>query len=109
MTGRVLFALVWVIIAAGVALPLYPRDIPESVAVAAADPVQLVAGTDTFGCEDCVVPDSGRARCKSDCPCGEAVPAMFVPLKHQVRLTIGVILPIVPSSSPNAPHLLPAI
>src|SRR5262245_36614349 len=106
MTGRVLFALVWLIIAAGVALPLYPRDMPEAMVAVAADPVQLVGGTDTFGCEDCVVPDAGRARCKSDCTCGEAVPAVFVPLKHHVRLTIGVILPAGPSSSPGA---VPAI
>jgi hypothetical protein len=102
MTGRVLFALVWLIIAAGVALPLYPRDIPESMVAAAADPVQLVAGTDTFGCEDCAIPDAGQARCKS----GKAVPAVFVPLKHQVGLTIGVILPTGPSSAPGAPQLL---
>ena len=106
MTARVLFALVWVIIAAGVALPLYPRDIPEAMVAAAGDPVQLVAGIDAFGCEDCVVPDAGQARCKSDCPCGKAVPAVFVPLKHQVRLAIGVILPTGPSSSPGAPQLL---
>jgi hypothetical protein len=88
MTGRVLFALVWAIIAAGIALPLYPRDIPESMVAAAADPVQLVAGTDAFGCEDCVVPDAGEARCKSDCTCGDAVPAVFVPLEQRFTLTI---------------------
>jgi hypothetical protein len=88
MTGRVLFALVWVIIAAGAALPLYPRDIPESMVAAAANPVQLVAGTDAFGCEDCVVPDAGQARCKSDCTCNDAVPAVFVTLEPRIRLTI---------------------
>lgn len=108
MTGRVLFALVWLIIAAGVALPLYPRDIPELVA-AAADPVQLVAGTDAFGCEDCVVPDAGPARCKSDCGCGEAVPALFVPLERPVRLIIGVTVRHDPAGRPVAPQLLPAI
>ena len=109
MTGRVLFALVWLIIAAGVALPLYPRDIPESMVAAAADPVQLVAGTDAFGCEDCVVPDAGPARCKSDCGCGEAVPALFVPLERPVRLIIGVTVRHDPAGRPVAPQLLPAI
>ena len=88
MTGRALFALVWVIIAAGVALPLYPRDISESMVAAAADPVQLVSGTDAFRCGNCVVPDAGQAGCKSDCTCGDAVPAVFVPLEHRVTLTI---------------------
>jgi hypothetical protein len=101
MTGRVLFALVWVIIAAGIALPLYPRDLPELMVAAAADPVQLVAGTDEFACEDCVVPDAGPARCKSP-----AVPAVFVPLEQGVRLTIGVILPTGPSRPHGAPRLL---
>ena len=82
MTGRVLFALVWVVIAAGVALPLYPRDLPRGWSSRGADPVQLVSGTDAVGCEDCVVPDDGQAHCRSDCTCGEAVPAVFVPLEH---------------------------
>ena len=106
MTGRILFALVWVIIAAGVALPLYPRDIPELMVAVAADPVQLVAATDTSGCEDCVVPDAGPARCKSDCGCGEAMPALFVPLEHRVRLIIGVTVRHEPSGRPAAPQLL---
>jgi hypothetical protein len=99
MTGRVLFAFVWMIIAAGVALPLYPQDIPESMGAAAADPVQLVAGTDAFGCEDCVVPDAGPARCKS-----AAVPAVFVPLEHRAGLIIGVTRSDEPSARP--PQLL---
>jgi hypothetical protein len=101
MTGRVLFALVWVIIAAGIALPLYPRDLPEAMVAAAADPVQLVAGSDEFACEDCVVPDTGPARCKSP-----AVPAVFVPLEHGAGVTIGVVLPTGPSRPLGAPRLL---
>jgi hypothetical protein len=101
MTGRVLFALVWVIILAGIALPLYPRDLPEAMVAAAADPVQLVAGTDEFACEDCVVPDARPARCKSP-----AVPAVFVPLEYGAGVTIGVIVPTGPSHPHGAPGLL---
>ena len=101
MTGRILFALVWLIIAAGVALPLYPRDLPEVMVAAAAEPVQLVAGSNEFACEDCVVPDAGPARCKSP-----AVPAVFVPLEYGARVTIGVILPTGPSRLHGAPRLL---
>jgi hypothetical protein len=100
MTGRVLFALVWVIIAAGIALPLYPRDLPEAM-VAVADPVQLVAGTDEFACEDCVVPDAGPARCNSP-----AVPAVFVPLEYGAGVTIGALLPTGPARPQGAPWLL---
>ena len=78
MTGRILFALVWAIIAAGVALPLFPRDLATSAVAVTTDPVQLAVGADAFGCEDCPVDDTGRTACPSDCPCGPAQPALFV-------------------------------
>jgi hypothetical protein len=106
MMGRVLFALVWLVIAAGVALPLYPRDIPTSMVAAATDSVQLVAGTDAFDCTDCPVADAGRTRCQSDCACGDAVPAVFVPLEHPVSVTIGITVRTAPASPPAAPQLL---
>ena len=112
MFGRVLFALVWLIIAAGVALPLYPRDVPTSTVAVATDPVQLVAGTDVFGCEDCPISDAGRADCRSDCPCGETLPAVFVPLEEPVGLTIAVTVRSLPSRLPEPqplPPKLPAI
>jgi hypothetical protein len=112
MFGRVLFALVWLIIAAGVALPLYPRDVPTSTVAVTSGPVQLVAGTAAFGCEDCPVADADRADCRSGCPCGEALPAVFVPLEEPVGLTIAVTEPSLPSRLPEPqplPPKLPAI
>jgi hypothetical protein len=112
MFGRVLFALVWLIIAAGVALPLYPRDLPTSTVAVTTDQVQLAAGTDAFGCEDCPVPDGGRADCRADCRCGEAQPAVFVPLEEPVGLTIAVTDQSLPSRLPEPqplPPKLPAI
>jgi hypothetical protein len=112
MMERFLFALVLLIIAVGVALPLYPRDVPTSMAAAATEPVQLVAGTDVFGCQDCPVPDAGRADCRAGCPCGEAVPAVFVPLEHPVSVTVAVIVRHLPSRLPEPqplPPKLPAI
>ena len=105
MFGRVLFALVWLIIAAGVALPLYPRDVPTSAVAVTTDPVQLVAGTDVFGCDDCPVAEAGRAECRPDCPCGEALHAVFVPLEEPVSLTI--VVSVHPSAS-ERPDKLPA-
>jgi hypothetical protein len=106
MVGRALFALVWLIIAAGVALPLYSRDVPRSTVAAAADPVQLAAGTDAFGCEDCPVPDGGRA----DCRCDETQAAVFVPLGEPVGLTITVVVRPQASGPPaRLPAKLPAI
>jgi hypothetical protein len=108
MTGRVLFTLVWVIIAAGMALPLFPREIPTSTVAVTTDPVQLVAGTDALGCEDCPIDDTGRSHCPSYCGCGDAQPAVFVPLEHQVSLTIRVTVRHEPSG-PATPQLLLSI
>jgi hypothetical protein len=51
MRGRVLFALVWLIIAAGLVLPLYPPDVAIPGPPAAA-PALLAAHTTTPGCEN---------------------------------------------------------
>ena len=91
MLGRVLFAFVCLIIAAGLVLPLYPRDVVTSVVAAASDPVQPVAATDAFGCGACSVAD-GDAACRSDCPCDHVVPAVFVPLEAR-RTFCGCNLP----------------
>ena len=87
MLGRVLFAFVWLIIAAGVGLPLYPGDAVTSVVTAGREPVQAVAASQAFGCEDCPVSDGG-ADCRSDCPCDRALPAAFVPLEGGVAVTL---------------------
>src|SRR5918994_4869926 len=112
MFGRVLFALVCLIIAAGAALPLYPRDVPTSTVAVTTGPVQLVAGTGVFGCEDCPVPGAGRADCRPACPCAETVPAVFVPLEEPVSLTVVVTETSLPSRLPGTqplPPKLPAI
>jgi hypothetical protein len=98
MFGRVLFAFVWLIIAAGVALPLYPGDVVTAVVTAASDPVQPVAAS-AFGCEDCPVAD-GAAECPSDCPCDQVLPAVFVPLEEGVGVTFA--------ASGRSPAKLPA-
>jgi hypothetical protein len=106
MFGRALFALVWLIIAAGVALPLYSRDVPGSTVAAATDSVQLAAGIDAFGCDECPVPDGGRA----DCRCDGAQAAVFVPLGEPVGLTIAVVVRPQASEPPaRLPAKLPAI
>ena len=104
MLGRVLFAFVWLIIAAGLVLPLYPRDLVTAVVTAASDPVQPAAASDAFGCEDCPVAD-GDADCRSDCPCDQVLPAVFVPLEEAVGVTLAT------SVRPPAklPAKLPAI
>ena len=112
MYGRVLFAVVWLIIAAGVALPLYPRDHPKAIIGVTTGPLQLVAGTNAFGCEDCPVADTAGSNCRTDCPCDKAVPAVFVPLEGPVSITITVTERVLPPRLPQSqplPVKLPAI
>ena len=104
MLGRVLFTFVWLIIAAGLVLPLYPGDEVMSVVAAASDPVQPVAASDAFGCEDCPVADDD-AECRSDCPCDHLVPAVFVPLEEGVGVTLAASL----RPATKLPAKLPAI
>jgi hypothetical protein len=99
MLGRVLFAFVWLIIAAGVALPLYPGDLVTAVVTAASDPVRPVAASEAFGCEDCPVAEDS-ADCPSDCPCDQVLPAVFVPLEQGTDVTFA--------ASRRLPSKLPA-
>ena len=104
MLGRVLFAFVWLIIAAGVALPLYPGDVVMAVVTAARDPVQPAAASGAFGCADCPVAEDS-AGCPSDCPCDQVLPAVFVPLEQGM----GVTLSVSGRSRAKLPAKLPAI
>ena len=99
MLGRVLFAFVWLIIAAGVTLPLYPGDVVTSVVSAASASVQPVAASGAFDCEDCPVPDAD-VDCRSDCPCDRVLPAVFVPLQEELDVTFA--------ASERLPSKLPA-
>jgi hypothetical protein len=89
MFGRVLFAFVWLIIAAGVALPLYPGDVVTAVVTAADSAVQPAAASQPFGCEDYPVAETG-ADCPTACPCDQVLPAVFVPLEEDMGVTLGV-------------------
>jgi hypothetical protein len=108
MLGRVLFALVWLIIAAGVTLPLYPPDVATPGPPAAATAL-LVADTMTFGCED----HAEDADCRSACPCAPALATASASPEPCVSLTVYLVvrpLPTAPSLTPRPPPpRLPAI
>ena len=104
--GRVLFAFVCLIIAAGLVLPLYPQDVATSTVAAATDSVQLAADTQTSSCQDCPVAGSG-ADCQPDCACGEVLPATFVSPEASFSLTISLIVGPEPSKQPREPQPLP--
>jgi len=103
MLGRVLFALVWLIIAAGVTLPLYPPDVatPGPPAAATALPV---ADTMASSCENHV----DGADCRSACPCAHALPAASAAPERCVRLTVYLVVRPLFTPQPPPPKL-PAI
>lgn len=107
MLGRVLFAFVWLIIAAGLVLPLYPRDVVTSVVTAADDQVQPVAGSDLFGCEDCVVADDGALDCLPDCFCGHVLPTATRSVENAFNLTLFIVVHPEPPGLPSGPQPLP--
>ena len=91
MLGRVLFALVCAVIAAGLVLPLYPSDVEPSRS-AALDSMLPVDGSRTAACEECPVPDAGSADCQSDCQCSHLLPATFVAVDDWFSLSVIVVV-----------------
>jgi hypothetical protein len=93
MLGRTLFALVVLIIAVGLALPMFPSEVVEPDP-ADADGIRQVAGTDAFGCP---AEDSG---------CGPVLSAGGAP---ETLITVTVYFTVEPAA--GRPHLpkLPAI
>jgi hypothetical protein len=75
MLGRALFTLVWLIIAAGLMLPMYPVDVEPAPA---SDPMLHAAGFAVPGCQDCPDPGKGGADCEPACSCARVLPTAFV-------------------------------
>ena len=111
MLGRALFVLVWLVIAAGLVLPLYPSDVEPSRS-AASDAVLPATGSRTAACEDCPIPDAGGADCRADCRCSHLLPAAFIVNDDRVSLRVVVVHPRpagpLPARQPLPPKL-PAI
>ena len=100
MLGRALFTLVWLIIAAGLALPLYPADVATPGAPAAASAL-LVADTTASGCPD-LFEDAG---CGSTCPCAPALAAAAA-AEPCVGLTVYLVVRPLPSDPSLPPQQL---
>ena len=107
MSGRALFAIVCVIIAAGFLLPFYPRDVDTPSAVAAAGTVMPVAGFHTFDCKKCPAGDA-QAGSRVGCPCAQVLPTAAISVEDGIfSLTVLVIVHPLPSGLPSGPQPLP--
>jgi hypothetical protein len=112
MFGRALFALVWLIIAAGVLLPIYPRE-AETPSFVAADRAMLTTDLAVAECRDCPVAQGDRGDCRFECPCDRVQPAAFVPGEDAFRPSVVLVIRPLPSGRSAEillfPPTLPAI
>ena len=106
MLGRVLFAFVWLIIAAGLVLPLYPSD-RAAPDVAAAESALLIADATAPGCEACPTAAGMGAGCNSACACWQPLPAAAASPTTCFSLTVYVIARPLPSATSSSPQPLP--
>jgi hypothetical protein len=100
MLGRALFALVCLIIAAGLLLPVYPG---EDVAPRSADARDIVIADTAPGCGVC----GPAAVASGSGPCERASPAAAAAPKDCVNLTVYLILrPLPKAGQAGDPQLL---
>jgi hypothetical protein len=90
MLGRALFVFVWLIIAAGLALPMYPPAVETASSPSTASTLQA-AGSATSGCQECPPADEAPANCRSDCPCDHLLRAAFASFEGSFSLSVLVI------------------
>jgi hypothetical protein len=97
MLGRILFALVSLIITAGVLLPVYPSD-GEGRAIAAPDAALLLADDGSSGCQ---------ARMPGHSSCGQVQPTVGPSRGTTFGLTVYLIVRPLPSSPSSENQPLP--
>ena len=100
MLGRALFALVWLIIAAGLLLPLYPAD-EEAAGLIAAGGVEPVAGIVAASCEGCG-PAESVDDCGTSCPCQHPLPAASA-APACLAATVYLVVQPLPAGRPHEP------
>lgn len=104
MLGRALFGLVCLIIAAGVALPLFPSEVARP-AIAAADGALLLADAPAAGCEACRPAANRSGACKVT---AHALPSVAPPPGTCLSLTVYLVVrPALPGTRTSDLGLLP--
>ena len=106
MLGRVLFAFVCLIIAAGLALPLYPSDRAAPV-VTAAESTLLLANATAQGCADCPAVAVIGVGCEASCACWQPLPARAELPAACFSLIVYVVARPLPSQPSSGPQPLP--
>jgi len=104
MLGRALFAFVWLIIAAGLLLPLYPAEVPvpgsASGEVAASLADAMAAGAMDAGCGPCPSAAAGGEGCRRS---GGGLTGAPAALKACSRLTLHQVVQPLPADRATEP------
>jgi hypothetical protein len=104
MLGRVLFAVVCLIIATGLLLPIYPADVDVASPGGADAQDMLITDAGPTGCRGCATAAARVVtRCLADAPASAAA----VPAGTCVRLTVYLVVRPLPAPGPAGPQLLP--
>jgi hypothetical protein len=105
MLGRVLFALVCVVIATGILLPIYPTEVAAPGVASARD--MMLADAAAAGCRDC---KPAAASLRALAVCGHAGPIAAGPGKACLHLTVYVVVrPLPLTGRPGLQLLLPKL
>ena len=105
MLGRALFALVWLIIAAGVLLPLYPAH-EEAAGLILAGGMEPVAGAVAASCEGCE-PAASIDGCGTFCPCQHPLPAASLTPGACLSSTVYLVVQPLPAGRLHEPRPQP--
>jgi hypothetical protein len=101
MLGRALFALVCVIIATGLLLPVYPTEVATPGSANGRD--MLISDSASPGCAHC-----GAAAANAAMHCGRGSPGAATTHKACIHLTVYLVVrPLPVAGDPGDPQLLP--
>jgi hypothetical protein len=108
MLGRALFAFVWLIIAAGLLLPLFPAEVAAPGLADARIAATLAEAVDP-GCERCAVADADAGACRSGRWLRTAPAAAEACLRLRLRLVVEPVPPDRPPETVGPLSMLPTI
>jgi hypothetical protein len=106
MLARLLFATVWLTIAAGVLLPLVPLG-EEMPTLAGADDLWTASDVAGLACEDCAPAAAGRDGCGAFCPCHHLHAAPATVRTVCLSLTVHLVVQPLPAGRSREPLALP--
>ena len=106
MLGRLLFAVVWLMVAAGLLLPLLPSD-QAGPAFVGAGGIEQVADAMASDCRHCAPADADGDSCGTFCPCHHLLPAVSAAPGLCPTLRVYLVVQPQPAGRLHEPRPLP--